>query len=74
MSLPTIPSSTRYDGSIADVAIYLEKMKPKGWLEELGKLQDMGAEAGAIRLIDQTEFQVRFRHISPGVILPQQVR
>ena len=74
LSLPTIPSSTRYDGSPSDAATYLQKMKPKGWLEELGKLQDMGGEAGAFQLIDQTEFQVRFRHISPGVILPQQVR
>ena len=74
LSLPTIPSSTRYDGNISKVSNYLEKMKPKGWLEELGKLQDMRAEGGAIRLIDQTEFQVRFRHISPGIILPQQVR
>ena len=74
LSLPTIPSCTRYDGSPSDAAIYLHKMKPKGWLEELGKLQDMRAESGAIELFDQTEFQVRFRHISPGIILPQQVR
>ena len=74
LSLPTIPSSTRYDGIPSDVETYLENMKPKGWLEELGKLQDMKAEAGAILLNNQTEFQVRFRHISPGIILPQQVR
>ena len=63
-----------YDGNIREVATYLVQERPKGWLAETAKLQDMGAQSGNPRLFEQEEFQLRFRHISPGVLLPQQVR
>ena len=74
LCLPTFASSTRYDGNIVDVTKYLEAERPKGWIQETAKLQDMGGHAFDPRLFEQKEFQLRFRQISPGVILPQQVR
>ena len=74
ISLPTIPCSTRYDGSIHDVQSYLSKHRPKGWLGELEKLQNLKSEASNVRKLDQQTWQIRFRQISPGVILPQQVK
>ena len=74
LCLPTFASSTRYDGRINDVGKYLEAERPKGWIQETAKLQDMRAQAGDPRLFEQKEFQLRFRQISPGVILPQQAR
>ena len=79
LCLPTFASSTRYDGSITDVLKYLQAERPKGWIQETAKLQDMGylagdPQQGDPRFFEQKEFQLRFRQISPGVILPQQVR
>ena len=69
-----MPCSTPYDGSINDVANYLINERPKGWLGELEKLQDMSAFGNSDRKLSQKEFQIRFRHISPQVVLPQQVK
>ena len=69
-----MPCSTPYEGVILDAHQYLVTNRPRGWLEEIEKLQDMMSEGKNVRKFGQEEFQVRFRHISPGVILPQQVR
>ena len=74
ISLPTIPCSTKYDGSIIDVQSYLEEHRPKGWLGEFEKLQQLDSQRKNPRKSDQQTWQVRFRQISPGVILPQQVK
>ena len=74
ISLPTIPCSTKYDGNIIDVRKYLIKHRPKGWLGELEKLQNLISQAENPNKSDQQTWQVRLRQISPGVILPQQVK
>ena len=48
---------------------FLRSSRPVGWLEEMGKLEDMssaGAHPGVTR-------SVRIRCISPGVVIPSQV-
>ena len=74
ISLPMMPCSTTYDGNPEDAQFYLHKHKPKGWLGEIGKLQDLYSASRNHNILDQQEWHVRFRFISPGVVLPQQVR
>ena len=76
LSVPTMPCSTHYDGNINHAVNNLVIRRPLGWMEELDKLQDMATlsiPSASQTELSQTEFQVRFRQISPGVILPQQV-
>jgi len=71
LSVTTVSSSTPLtDVSQSD---YLLNKRPKKWLEELAKIHSLPSDSGDYRLIEQQEFQVRFRHISPGVVLPQKV-
>ena len=73
LSVPTMPTPNLYDGGINNAAQYLIKNRPNGWREELGKLQNMSESRDSCNKLDQKAWQVRFRHISPGVVIPQQV-
>ena len=74
LSVPTMPCSTYYNGNISHASQYLSTTRPKGWQEEIEKLQDLSANANRLEKMDRKVFQVRFRQISPGVVLPQQVK
>ena len=74
ISIPTIPCSTKYDGNPSEVYSYLCKQKPNGWLGEIEKLQSFTSQSRNPYKLDQKDVQVRFRQISPGVVLPQQVK
>ena len=67
-----MPCPTPYDGSIDDAANFLISERPRGWKEELGKLKEMSAAANNPNKLD-CDWPIRFRNISPGVVLPQQV-
>ena len=73
LNVPTIPTSTPYDGSIRKVQKYLETYQPVGWLEEMGKLEDMTAASLSPHMIGQESWQVKMRQISRDTVLPRQV-
>ena len=72
LNVPTIPTSTPYDGGIGEVERYLVKHRPVGWLEEMGKLEGMTA-AGGSYMIGQDSWQVKLRQINRDTVLPRQV-
>ena len=72
LSVPTLPCTTEYSGNIKDVCHYLLRERPKGWLEEFRKQQEMSSSQTPAR--PKIGSPIRFRHISPGVVLPQQVQ
>ena len=74
LNVPTMPCPTRYDGTITDIARYLRTNRPVGWVEELSKLQPMEEAAAKPTQENKKDWPVKFRHISPGVVLPRQVR
>ena len=73
INIPTIPTSTRYDGSINDICKYLRRVKPVGWLEELSKLEDMSGVVGSFHFIGADSWQVKMRMINRDTVLPRQV-
>ena len=73
INIPTIPTSTRYDGSIEDVRQYLMRVQPVGWLEESSKLEDMGSASNSFHLIGAESWQVKMRMINRDRVLPTQV-
>ena len=73
LNFPTMPCPTPYDGSILKAANFLISKRPRGWKEELGKLKSMRTAAVNPNKLDQRDWPIRFRLISPGVVLPQQV-
>ena len=73
LNIPTVPVRTKYDGNIEEVGRYLLQERPVGWLEEKGKLQDMGAAGGSPHLVDSKNWQVKMRVVNRGVVLPRQV-
>ena len=70
LNIPTLPSTTEYDGGIYSIRNYLCREKPVGWVEEISKLQDL---AGSYNKPGMNNWPVKFRLISPGVVLPRQV-
>ena len=68
-----MPCPTPYNGSIVAAADFLIKKRPRGWKEELGKLKAMETAANNPYKLDKNDWPIRFRHINPGVVLPQQV-
>ena len=73
LNVPTIPTSTPYDGGIGEVQRFLETYKPVGWTEEMGKLEAMEAAAASPHMIGQESWQVKMRQISRDTVLPRQV-
>ena len=73
LNVPTIPTSTPYDGRIDEVKRYLETYKPVGWMEEMGKLEGMTAAGASLHMIGQESWQVKMRQISRDTVLPRQV-
>ena len=59
INIPTIPTSTRYDGGIDVVQRFLMRVKPVGWLEELSKLENMSNAHNMPHLIGADSWQVR---------------
>ena len=70
LSVPTFPCTTEYSGEIGSIINYLEAERPVGWMEEISKLQDL---SGSFVKPNMTNWPVKFRLISPGVVLPRQV-
>ena len=68
-----MPCPTPYDGSIDDAANFLISERPRGWKEELGKLKAMETASNEPSQLDKNDWPIRFRHINPGVVPPQQV-
>ena len=73
LNVPTIPTSTPYDGSIGEVKRYLETHRPVGWIEEMGKLEDMTAASASPHMIGQDSWQVKMRQMNRDTVLPRQV-
>ena len=73
INIPTIPTSTRYDGSRTDVHGYLTRVQPVGWLEELSKLENIKSAGNSSRLIGADSWQVKMRMINRDTVLPRQV-
>ena len=72
LNVPSLKTSNReaYDGTPFDYWRYLLTERPVYWREEMTKQEDMQTarfQPGIIR-------SVRFRAITPDVILPSQVR
>ena len=61
---------TKYNGEITSIINYLESQRPVGWLEEISKLQDL---SGSWAKPGVTNWPIKFRQISPEVVLPRQV-
>ena len=73
LNVPTIPTSTPYDGGIGEVQRYLIIHKPVGWMEEMDKLEGMGAARVSFHMIGQDSWQVKLRQINRDTVLPRQV-
>ena len=73
INIPTIPTSTRYDGSISSVSEFLMGVQPVGWLEEFDKLEDMIRSSYMSHLIGADSWQVKMRMINRDTVLPRQV-
>ena len=74
INIPTIPTCTRYDGGIDEVSQYLIRDKPVGWLEELGKLENLGSVGFPFHLIGAESWQqVKMRMLNRDLVLPRQV-
>ena len=73
INIPTIPTSTRYDGGINDVFQYLSKFQPVDWVEEVRKLEDMSGRVDYLHLIGAESWQVKMRMINRDTVLPRQV-
>ena len=73
INIPTIPTSTRYDGSTDDVRRYLERVQPVGWLEEFSKLESMRSAGASFHLIGADSWQVKMRMINRDTVLARQV-
>ena len=73
LNVPTIPTSTPYDGRIAEVQRYLETHRQVGWLEERGKLESMTTAGATDQMIGQDSWQVKLRQINRDTVLPRQV-
>ena len=72
LNVPSLKTSNseEYDGNPWDYNEYLESKRPVYWREEMSKQERMESASflpGVIR-------SVRFRAITPDVILPSQVR
>ena len=70
LCVPTFPCTTKYSGEITSIINYLEAERPVGWIEEVSKLQDL---SGSYAKHNMTNWPVKFRLISPEVVLPRQV-
>ena len=70
LCVPTFPCTTKYSGEITSIINYLDAERPVGWMEEITKLQDL---SGSYHKPNMTNWPVKFRLISPGVVLPRQV-
>ena len=73
LNCPTWPTHTRFDGDTSPASIYLLTKQPVGWLEELSKLEDMGAAAASPHLLTSKSWPVKFRLINRDTVLPGQV-
>ena len=74
LNCPTWPTHTRFDGSTNNAENYLMREQPVGWLEELSKLEDMGAAAALPHLLPSgLTWPVKFRLINRNTVLPSQV-
>ena len=73
LNVPTIPSSTPYDGSVGNVRKYLENKRPVDWLEESTKLEDMTSADKSPYMLGQEAWQVKMRLINRDTVLPRQV-
>eukprot|EP00090_Calanus_glacialis_P042839 TRINITY_DN7592_c0_g1_i4.p1 TRINITY_DN7592_c0_g1~~TRINITY_DN7592_c0_g1_i4.p1 ORF type:complete len:1248 (+),score=293.70 TRINITY_DN7592_c0_g1_i4:101-3844(+) len=72
LNVPTIPSSTSYDGSVGKARIYLEDKRPVDWLEESTKLEDMQVAEKSPYMLGQEAWQIKMRLINRDTVLPRQ--
>ena len=70
---PTIPTITKYDGNINAARRFLERTKPRGWLEEFHKMESLTAAAADVKLLRAESWGVICRLISKGTVVTQQV-
>ena len=72
LNVPSLKTSNReeYDGTPWDYEFYLKRERPVFWREEMSKQENMYTARGLPGVIRS----VRFRAITPDVVLPSQVR
>merc|ERR1711951_307246 len=73
LNCPTWPTHTCFDGSDKGASDYLMRERPVGWLEELSKLESMGAVQASPHLLTCESWPVKFRLINRKTVLPSQV-
>ena len=70
VNVPTLATSTNYNGSIKEIERYLETRKPVKWREELSKLQNMSALSARLGVTSS----VRMRKLNRSDVMARQVR
>ena len=73
LNVPTLPSSTPYDGNVYEVKKYLSKSMPVGWLEEYDRLVDMAGPYASHRTRICYRDVIKMRRIDRDTVLPRQV-
>ena len=62
-------NNMEYDGSYNDYAQHLFKTRPRGWLQELHKLENMTAVGGDPRVVRCS----RVKLVNKNTVIPSQV-
>jgi hypothetical protein len=73
INCPGIPTTTEYDGSIDDARQFLQRTKPRGWLEEFRKMEQVQTAGGNIQNIGAESWSVVCRLISRETVVTRQV-
>merc|ERR1711971_1023971 len=72
ITIPTIPTCTRYDGRFDAARDYLTIARPVGWLQEFSKLDDMRSAQNSPDYFGAESWQVKMRMINRDLVLPRQ--
>jgi hypothetical protein len=73
INCPAIPTTTKYDGNIKEARKFLQRTKPKGWLEEFRKIEVVEAAGANLRNIKVKTWSVVCRLISRRTVVTRQV-
>ena len=73
LNVPTIPTSSEYDGTVYGVLNYLRRAKPVGWLDEWKKVEDQSNAMYSPHLLEAKSWQVKMRRVNKDTVLARQV-
>ena len=63
LNCPTWPTHTRYHGTTNEADNFLRRQKPVGWLEEISKLDNLGASSATPHLLSSKSWPVKFSRV-----------